>query len=338
MKIPSKVVYPLNDGQINKLKEIMSHSDKPRVRQRAHAILLSSKSFTLNEIANIWEVNRDTVSNWLNRWEQFGLSGLDDQPRSGNPGILTPLEKQLVIKLCQETPRSVSQIRASLLDQTGKRASKSTIKRLLKAAQLTWKRVRKSMKEKRDEEEFRAAPVEIKELIKPHNHGEIELWFFDESGLDQQPSVPYAWQPVGSTLEIPSQRSTRLNVLAFLTPDNQLESYGFEGTVNTDVVIAGFDQFAQLKTSKPRYVIIDNASIHTSTEFILNLDQWEKKGLVIRSLPTYCSELNRIEILWRFIKYSWLPFSAYLSFNNLVLAVENILKHMGSQFYLHFAS
>jgi len=40
----------------------------------------------------------------------------------------------------------------------------------------------------------------------------------------------------------------------------------------------------------------------------------EKKGLIIRSLPTYCLELNLIEILWRFIKYDWRTESAYLSF------------------------
>ncbi len=241
------------------------------------------------------------------------------------------------MELCQENPRSTRSQRAALADQTGKKVSKSTIKRILTAAKFTWKRARKSLKTKRDEEEFRSAQLEIKELIKQHNRGEIELWFFDESGFDQQPSVPYAWQPLGSTLEIPSHHSTRLNVLGFVTPDNQLESYCFEGTINTDVVVACFEQFASLQTSKPRYVIIDNASIHTSVDFILNLDQWEKKGVIIRSLPTYSPELNRIEILWRFIKYSWLPVSAYLSFDNLVRAVENILRPFGSQFYINFA-
>lgn len=150
--------------------------------------------------------------------------------------------------------------------------------------------------------------------------------------------MPYAWQPIGSNIEIPSKKSTRLNVLGFLTPDNQFESYCFEGTVNTDVVVACFDKFASLKTSRRRYVIIDNASIHTSDEFVLNLEKWEKKGIIVRSLPTYCPELNKIEILWRFIKYYWLPFSAYLSFDNLVLSVENILRQIGSKFYINFAS
>jgi transposase len=49
----------------------------------------------------------------FDKWEKLGLEGLKDQARSGHPGILSPLEKQLVIELCQETPRSISMIRAT---------------------------------------------------------------------------------------------------------------------------------------------------------------------------------------------------------------------------------
>ncbi len=53
-------------------------------------------------------------------------------------------------------------------------------------------------------------------------------------------------------------------------------------------------------------------------------------------LPGYSPELNLIEILWRFIKYGWLPFSAYLNFQTLVEAVEDILMKGGSQYKITF--
>ena len=59
--------------------------------------------------------------------------------------------------------------------------------------------------------------------------------------------------------------------------------------------------------------------------------------LIIKFLPTYSPELNIIEILWRFIKYYWLPFSAYLSFEDLVREVENILVQIGTEFKIDFA-
>jgi hypothetical protein len=52
--------------------------------------------------------------------------------------------------------------------------------------------------------------------------------------------------------------------------------------------------------------------------------EWEQKGLKIFFLPTYSPQLNKIEILWRFIKYEWLRPSAYGSYLSLVKAVEGV--------------
>lgn len=83
-------------------------------------------------------------------------------------------------------------------------------------------------------------------------------------------------------------------------------------------------------------VVIDNASIHRSSAFQEQVPIWEQKGLVLYFLPAYAPELNLIEILWRFIKYCWLPFSAYLNFDALVTEVEAILTQVGSKYLIAF--
>ena len=108
-----------------------------------------------------------------------------------------------------------------LFELTGKELSDSTIKRILKASGFSWKRIRKSVKSKRNTCEFDAAKAEIEELLGIACDEELELWFFDESGFDLTFSVPYAWQPSGTTIEVPSENSKRLNVLGFLSPDNR---------------------------------------------------------------------------------------------------------------------
>ena len=82
---------------------------------------------------------------------------------------------------------------------------------------------------------------------------------------------------------------------------------------------------------------MDNASVHTSEEFEECLPQWKKQGLIIKYLPPYSPELNLIEILWRNIKYTWLPFSAYQCLNALGEALEHILKNFGSKYQITFA-
>jgi len=43
------------------------------------------------------------------------------------------------------------------------------------------------------------------------------------------------------------------------------------------------------------------------------------------------------QILWRRIKYTWLPFSAYECLNALIEALETILSHVGSEYQITFA-
>jgi hypothetical protein len=43
------------------------------------------------------------------------------------------------------------------------------------------------------------------------------------------------------------------------------------------------------------------------------------------------------KFLWRRIKYSWLPFSAYQCLDALIEALENILSHVGSEYQITFA-
>jgi len=52
---------------------------------RAQAILLSEKGFALNLLATIFEIDRDSVSQWLDWWEDYKFDGLADDPRSGTP-------------------------------------------------------------------------------------------------------------------------------------------------------------------------------------------------------------------------------------------------------------
>jgi hypothetical protein len=108
-----------------------------------------------------------------------------------------------------------------------------------------------------------------------------------------------------------------------------------EGSLHTGVGRACCATLCHTLTNKT-VVIIDNASIHTSEEFADRLPYWKKTGLIIKYLPPYSPELNRIEILWRRIKYTWLPFSASECLNALSEALETILSRVGSEYQITF--
>jgi len=77
---------------------------------------------------------------------------------------------------------------------------------------------------------------------------------------DRHTGIPYAWQPQGQTIELPTAKGKRLNVLGFFTLDNELTPFCVEGGVDTQTVIGCFDAVSETVTKKT-VVVIDNGRI-----------------------------------------------------------------------------
>ena len=216
------------------------------------------------------------------------------------------------------------------------------MRRILRAARQKWKRVRRSLRKRRDEERFRAAQTQLKGLREQLQCGtcEFELWYFDEAGFTLTPSLPYAWQPIGERIELesPGNQRQRQNVLGFLRWDGA-DFYGatFEGSIDNHLVGGCFRAFAKArKSAAPKLIVLDNAPAHRGDEFEEELDQLEKLGIFVMFLPSYSPELNLIELLWKKIKYEWLPMDVYGSFETLTDALFEVLKGIGSKYRITF--
>lgn len=172
---------------------------------------------------------------------------------------------------------------------------------------------------------------------------QINLFYFDEAGFSTSSAVPYAWQPKGETIEIDCFRSKRLNILGFMNRKNEFYFHAVEGKVDSAKVIAAFDSFCARYAleyavhKKPGIIILDNASTHTSEAFLAKRGDWMAYGIGLHYLPVYSPELNSIEILWRNVKYQWLPLSSYLSYDNLKKSVLEVLSSFGTKYLITFA-
>jgi len=214
MKTPTKFVKQLSEQQREELRDLMKTSNE-QVRRRAHAILLSSRGYSVDWIADIDEVDRDTVSHWLDHWEDDGTTGLHDQEGRGRKPTLNEKEQKQAIKSVEKDPRSSKRSLAKIEQKTGKKISRETLKRILQKGHKVWKRLRRSSGGKRDEADFQAAKAELAGFRQQAAAGEIDVYYFDQAGFTLDPCVPYAWQTVGQTIEIPAVSSDRINVLAF---------------------------------------------------------------------------------------------------------------------------
>ena len=330
-----RFVAPLDDQTKAQLTEMMKNHPVSQVRHRAHAILLSAQGHQINQLADIFFVDRETITNWLNRFDQDGIEGLENKPRPGRPSSIDRADEPKVLDEVRQQPRQLKTVIARLSSFFS--VSLSTIKRLLKRYGYRWRRARRSLKSQRDETAFRQAQAELKALQKQDDAGEIDLVYFDEAGFSLVPVVPYAWQAPGQQIELPSStHHRRLNVLGFLKRDNTLVPYVVEGSVSTEMVIACIEAFSK-RLSKATVLVLDRASIHTAKALQEARARWQKKGLHLFFLPSYSPELNVIERLWQEIKYRWLPLWAYEGWEKLKAALDEVLVGVGEKYQISFA-
>lgn len=174
--------------------------------------------------------------------------------------------------------------------------------------------------------------AEIDAFMQFHRESYIDLYFADAAHFSLTPSVRYVWQKKNEQILVPAAKSIALSVFGLMTPDCKLFSQTFQGTLNSDKITGVFDEFSQT-IEKQTVVVADNAPVHHSKVFSRKIEQWQEQDLYVYFLPLYSPELNRIETLWRFIKYKWLPLDAHANIENLKERLSDILANVGHQKY-----
>ena len=123
-----KLVSALTDTDKDALTRLYADGPTHRQRQRAKAVLLSAKGYTLEQIADVLDASRTAVSGWLDRWHKRGLAGLADAPKSGladapksgrRRKVDAALEAELLDLLQNPTPDLKAVVQAHLKKKTG---------------------------------------------------------------------------------------------------------------------------------------------------------------------------------------------------------------------------
>lgn len=127
-----KFAETLTEAERVTLEELFKNHKNHRSRIRAHAILLSRKGYSLDQISRIYDIHRDRASKWIDNWETEGITGLFDDERSGRPPKLTEAERKKVVEYVQEEPKSIKHAIAKVEKEHKKIVSGQTIKRILK--------------------------------------------------------------------------------------------------------------------------------------------------------------------------------------------------------------
>lgn len=89
-----KVYIESNDLSKCQLSDFIKTSTNHRATLRAQAILWSMEGRDRSDLAALFHVKPDTISEWFKRWHPADFSTLSDEPRAGRPPLLNEEEKK----------------------------------------------------------------------------------------------------------------------------------------------------------------------------------------------------------------------------------------------------
>jgi transposase len=291
----------LDDTRRTELRQLARQA-VGRVSERAHFVLLADQGHSAPEIGTLLSYDPATVRTWLKAYEQAGCANLDDAPRAGRPRKEPFLTAVVQAQASQPPPNSgylqacwtVALLAWHLLDRFRIAVSAATLRRALRAARFAWRRPKLAPARRRDpraaEKEARLAEV----LADPDAHVLAE----DECDVHLLAILRAMWQRIGEQVTIPTPgQNAKRGVFGGLNVRTG-EWFSLATARKRGVEFIAF--LTLVLTAYPVgsiYVIVDNASIHTSQA----VQNWLSANprLCLVYLPTYSGHrLNPVEKIW----------------------------------------
>ena len=103
------------------LQQVWRLGPTPYLRERAHAVLLSHRGYSLEQIADVFGTQYQTISHWIDQWEDYGIRGLYKSHGGGVPVTFIPEEVDRFKELVKDEPRRIRHAKAVLEDETQKK-------------------------------------------------------------------------------------------------------------------------------------------------------------------------------------------------------------------------
>jgi transposase len=270
--------------------------------------LLSDRGFTVPQIALIPTCGHAVVRTWLHRYQQHGIAGLEDEPRSGRP-LKEPLAPLLVDTQASQSPPcsgqvqtcwSVSLLTAFLARRVRLVLSCTSVRRCLHLMGWRWKRPRLAPARKADPEaEAKLAAVVAAQRAAALGH--CHLLSLDESDLHLLPVIRALWMK-GRRVRVPTPGVNRRHTF-FGALDAQSGQWWFADHPRKVAVhfVALLEHLVVTYPDGPLALVLDQAPAHTAQVVQTWLSAHPRVTWLW--LPTYAAhETNLAERIWGLMK------------------------------------
>lgn len=297
-------VRPLNEGERQELKRL-ARREVGRVSERIRMILLSSKGYSVQQIADIFECDPASVRVWLERFQAEGVKGLHDRPRCGRPRKAGVVAQEQIRQTVATQPTrfgyvfgfwTVVVLCAHLAGCLGMKVSTATVRRVLWRLGYRWRRPRHVLPQ---DCAARAKMWRLCEqlLTAPK---ETVILCLDECDVHLMPVLRSMWmlRGRGQQVEVPTPGlNHKRSLFGAIEWETGRWLYEVAKRKRSVEFIAFMGKLMLSYPGRPLMLVLDNATIHKSKAVM----EWLREHPIVQLfyLPTYSGHReNPVEKVW----------------------------------------
>jgi transposase len=331
--MPKKIEIEKQWGSYAQVCGLYATEKDSRIKIRLLAIKYAYEGKKSEDIAELLNKTGVTIRTHMKRWNLRGYEGLRDIPHPEAETKMTDAEMVEIDKALKSSPREVGIERSNwsapvlmeyIVKQFNKTISQSTGYNIFSRLRYTKTRPKKQNK-KLDPEEAEKFRVELEKTIAEKDENTIIL-YEDEAIFTSEPTTTAMWTKKGEQGIVPTSGETRKRTVIFgaVNPENGDLYEQFSDAGNTET----FKEFMLYVSNAtfPKKVImpIDNATYH---HFKGRADWWADNipNITLMYLPSHCSTLNAIELLWKDIRTAVTHNTLFDNFN---IAITNLKQYI----------
>lgn len=317
--------YTLSSDQLTELRAAHRATRDKREADRIKAVVLLATGWTAEQVAEVLQVDPNTVRNHFKRYQQGGLVALGHIAFCGGESWLTETERALLASHLQThvylTAKAIARWVEERFEVT---YSESGITAVLHRLGYVHKKP-KLIPGKADPKAQEAFVAEY-EKLKQNKGEEDPIYFMDGMHPQHNPVMACGWIKRGEEHPIPSNTGRkRLNINGAINLDQLEPVVRYDDRINSDSTIALLEQLETLHVMASWiYVICDNARYYRAKA----VQEYLKSSRVkLVFLPPYSPNLNLIERLWKFFKKNILYNRYFESFDKFKTACQEFFSH-----------
>lgn len=282
---------------------------------RKRAIQKIQSGLRKKEVASLYGVNPNTITNWVRKHKLDGTKGLEDNVRgvrSEDKKLLTLLQEKSIQSMILDTmpdqlklPYALwtrGAVKELMERELGINIAVNTVGDYLRSWGYSPQKPKKKAYEQNSKAVQKWLNEEYPSIKQEAKEQGAEIHWGDETGVRNNSQHGRSYAPRGRT---PTKQSMAkrfsVNMISTVTNQGAVEFMIYSGSMNADRLIEFMEQLIKGKKKKI-YLILDNLRVHHG-KIVKQWVEANKKKIALFYLPSYSPEKNPDEYLNCDLKY-----------------------------------